>query len=125
MTNYQFSFSQCLRHAFMTGAGYGELDKIKSDDLARWAEYDPAMSRGAFKRMNELVRRADEVLDPKVKVIFSNTDGSINVRELPASSVAGIGVIRQGSRNYRYHGQDASDTKVSIFTECETLELPE
>nr|DAF77161.1 MAG TPA: hypothetical protein [Caudoviricetes sp.] len=42
MKNPMFAFATCLRHAFMTGAGYEkEFEKIEVADLDRWTHYDP------------------------------------------------------------------------------------
>jgi hypothetical protein len=57
MADIRFSYSQCLRHAFMSGAGYGDLDKISEEDQQRWVHYDPPVSAGPFKRMNDLVEK--------------------------------------------------------------------
>lgn len=36
------SFANCLRHAFLTGAGYDSLEKkVTDEDQRRWCEYDP------------------------------------------------------------------------------------
>lgn len=49
------SFSNCLRHAFFAGAGYGELERITEADQKRWVEYDPPMV-GAFVKMDTFLR---------------------------------------------------------------------
>lgn len=36
-----FSFAQCLRHAFFSGVGYGDSERISAEDQARWTAYDP------------------------------------------------------------------------------------
>jgi len=57
MANLLFSFSQCLRHAFMSGAGYGDCDKISEEDLKRWSSYDfPEV--GSFARVKEALEAA-------------------------------------------------------------------
>lgn len=48
----KWSFSQCMRHAFFTGAGYGDLEKITPEDLKRWTGYEPP-DVGCFKAMDE------------------------------------------------------------------------
>lgn len=50
--NPEWSYSQCLRHAFLTGAGYGDLEKISEDDLRRWTSYDPPKV-GCFETMDK------------------------------------------------------------------------
>lgn len=52
--NVLFSFGNCLRHAFMTGAGYGDLQRIEDADIRRWCEYDPP-EVGAFKTMETVL----------------------------------------------------------------------
>jgi len=47
----RLTFAACLRHAFMTGAGYGDLDKITEVDQFRWVEYDPS-ELASFKKMD-------------------------------------------------------------------------
>jgi len=37
----EFTFSQMLRHAFLSGAGYGDLEKISAKDQDRWMNYAP------------------------------------------------------------------------------------
>lgn len=54
MKNPMFAFATCLRHAFMTGAGYGDDDHIAVADIVRWTEYDPP-STGSFKTMNDII----------------------------------------------------------------------
>lgn len=53
--NAFFSFSQCLRHAFFAGAGYGELERLSDADQKRWTDYDPPMV-GSFKNMDGYIR---------------------------------------------------------------------
>lgn len=48
--SYSFSFANCLRHAFMSGAGYGELERITEEDQRRWCSYDPP-EVGSFAKM--------------------------------------------------------------------------
>lgn len=57
MTNYRFSFAMCMRHAFLSGAGYSDLEVIKQADLDRFCDYDPPMV-GSFQRMDELLSSA-------------------------------------------------------------------
>lgn len=57
MTNYRFSFAMCQRHAFLSGAGYGDLEVVKQADLDRFCDYDPPMV-GSFQRMEELLNSA-------------------------------------------------------------------
>lgn len=37
---YEMTLSNLLRHAFMSGAGYGGLDKISEEDQSRWTHYE-------------------------------------------------------------------------------------
>lgn len=48
----ELSFAACLRHAFFTGAGYGDLEKISDADLARWVTFEPPET-GCFASMKE------------------------------------------------------------------------
>jgi len=41
MKNIDFKLSLLLRHAFLTGAGYGDNEKVDSVDQVRWIEYEP------------------------------------------------------------------------------------
>lgn len=54
MKNPFFAFAACLRHAFMTGAGYGDNDHIAVTDLVRWTDYDPPPT-GAFKTVSDIL----------------------------------------------------------------------
>ncbi|QIW87618.1 hypothetical protein Ab1vBOLIVR4_gp101 [Agrobacterium phage OLIVR4] len=59
MKNPLFAFAACLRHAFMTGAGYEkEHEPIEVADLDRWVNYDPP-STGAFKTMSDVIASAE------------------------------------------------------------------
>ena len=58
MKNPLFSFANCLRHAFMTGAGYGESERVSEADQRRWCEYDPP-STGSFKTMSDILASAE------------------------------------------------------------------
>lgn len=49
MIRVGLSFANCLRHAFMSGAGYGDLERISEDDLHAWVNYDP--SGASFTKM--------------------------------------------------------------------------
>lgn len=62
MANLQFSLSQCLRHAFMSGAGYGEGDRISEEDLRRWSQYEPP-NVGSFERVNKAIESAEKTTD--------------------------------------------------------------
>ncbi|QBQ72137.1 hypothetical protein Milano_115 [Agrobacterium phage Milano] len=57
MKNPLFSFANCLRHAFMTGAGYGESERISDADQRRWCEYDPP-NVGSFSTMADVLASA-------------------------------------------------------------------
>ncbi len=46
----EWSFSQCLRYAFFSGAGYADLEKISEEDQRRWCAFDPSELE-LFKRM--------------------------------------------------------------------------
>lgn len=62
-----FSLSQCLRHAYMSGAGYGDCDKISEEDQRRWASYEmPSVS--SFERIVKALEAADKAEQ------FSRTD---------------------------------------------------
>lgn len=59
MTNkfrHQITLSSLMRHAFMSGAGYGDLDKISEADQARWVEYDPPQT-GRMKDLIDAIER--------------------------------------------------------------------
>lgn len=58
MKNPLFAFAACLRHAYMTGAGYGDNDHIAVADVIRWTDYDPP-STGAFKTMSDVIASAE------------------------------------------------------------------
>lgn len=59
MKNPLFAFAACLRHAFMTGAGYEkDFEQIEVADLDRWVNYDPP-STGAFKTMADVLASAE------------------------------------------------------------------
>lgn len=61
MKNPMFAFATCLRHAFMTGAGYEkEFEKIEVADLDRWTHYDPP-STGAFKTMADIIAASEPI----------------------------------------------------------------
>lgn len=72
MKNPLFSFANCLRHAFMTGAGYGDLDRISDEDIYRWCCYDPP-EVGPFATMAEVIAayRRETVVDgePETKTV--------------------------------------------------------
>jgi hypothetical protein len=44
------ALAACLRHAFMAGAGYGDLEKISDEDVKRWVEWSPP-NKGPFLRV--------------------------------------------------------------------------
>jgi hypothetical protein len=74
MKNPLFAFGNCLRHAFMTGAGYGEMEKITDFDQKRWVEYDPPET-GSFATMAKLIAGENVVVDgepPKPLVLHPN-----------------------------------------------------
>lgn len=52
--NLKLSFYRCLRHAFMSGAGYGDFENISDRDIGRWTEYDPPRS-GSFAEVEEAI----------------------------------------------------------------------
>jgi hypothetical protein len=55
MKNPMFAFAACLRHAFMSGAGYEkDHEPIEVADLDRWVNYDPP-NVGAFKTMADVL----------------------------------------------------------------------
>lgn len=60
--NLPFTFARCLRHAFMTGAGYGDFDKISEDDQKRWVEYNP--DDASFRNISAALRSAAETPAP-------------------------------------------------------------
>jgi hypothetical protein len=63
MKNPLFAFAACLRHAFMTGAGYEkDHEPIEVADLDRWANYDPP-STGSFKTMADVLAAASDRSD--------------------------------------------------------------
>jgi hypothetical protein len=47
-----------LRHAFYTGAGYGDTDKISDEDQKRWTAYDP--TEEGFKRISEVLHEKEQ-----------------------------------------------------------------
>lgn len=57
MKNLEFTFSQMLRHAFMSGAGYDETHKINPHDLDRWMDYRPPE-----KQYDEIIKALREAL---------------------------------------------------------------
>ncbi len=61
MSKLLFTFSNCLRHAFLTGAGYGDLERISDEDLLRWVEYDPS-ELTPFVKMQASINAHDELL---------------------------------------------------------------
>lgn len=48
--NAFFSFSNCLRHAFFTGAGYGDLERISGNAFCY------AIHRGAYLMVLRVVK---------------------------------------------------------------------
>lgn len=50
------TLSNLLRHAFMTGAGYGELERISEDHQQAWTSYEPP---------EPLYQRVHDVLYPQ------------------------------------------------------------
>ncbi|WP_140427037.1 hypothetical protein [Ensifer aridi] len=80
MTNPLFSFSQCVRHAFFAGAGYGDLERISDEDQDRWVAYDPS-ELPPFKRVQEALERqgwntdmTSAPLDRVIEVVGRYTD---------------------------------------------------
>jgi hypothetical protein len=62
MKNPLFAFSACLRHAFMSGAGYGDHDRITDYHIDAWCNYDPPES-GPFTTMAKLIAGENVVVD--------------------------------------------------------------
>lgn len=62
MKNPMFAFAACLRHAFMAGAGYGEMERISEADQRRWVEYDPP-NVGSFKTIADVIAASEPISD--------------------------------------------------------------
>lgn len=78
MRNPLFAFATCLRHAFMTGAGYEkDHEPIEVADLDRWVNYDPP-NVGAFKTMADVL------------AVAGNEDAKVFV---PAPSTTGVSIV--------------------------------
>lgn len=60
MNKILMAFSGCLRHAFLDGAGYKDLDKISEEDQRRWCAYDPS-SLTSFVKMQAAIEAYDEL----------------------------------------------------------------
>lgn len=52
-----FDLTSLLRHAFMSGRGLGDGDKISDDDAKAWMDYDPS-DMNAFKRVSAAIDKA-------------------------------------------------------------------
>lgn len=70
-----FAFAACLRHAFMTGAGYEkDHEPIEVADLDRWVNYDPP-NVGAFKTMADVLAVASREEVTETMVLHPNVFG--------------------------------------------------
>lgn len=101
MKNPMFAFAACLRHAFMTGAGYGDDDHIAVADIVRWTEYDPP-SAGSFKKMNDIIAAAghDEYVQTVTRKELVETMGAVkqtivNTEEFEAAMRRASEAIRE------------------------------
>lgn len=77
MKNPHFAFNNCLRHAFMSGAGYGDYDRISDAHIDAWCNYDPPES-GPFKTMFQLIAGAPVEVNgepPKPFILHPNVFG--------------------------------------------------
>lgn len=79
MKNPMFAFAACLRHAFMSGAGYEkDHEPIEVADLDRWVHYDPP-NVGSFKTMADVLAVAahDEYTQTLTRMEFVETMGAV------------------------------------------------
>lgn len=95
--------STLIRHAFFSGAGYGEFEKISEEDSRRWVEYDPT-TLAASQRVNAacgLANRTQELENalrpfaivadlehqaPPCESVMVNVDHCRNARDLIGDS---------------------------------------
>jgi hypothetical protein len=52
-----FDLTSLLRHAFLTGRGLKDGDKLSPEDHKAWLEYDPS-EMNAFKRVSNAIDKA-------------------------------------------------------------------
>lgn len=78
MASLLFSFSACLRHAFMTGAGYGDLERISDEDQRRFCDFDPS-ALTPFERVSDALSAHDDMLSAlreAAEILRHNPDAS-------------------------------------------------
>lgn len=79
MKNPMFAFAACLRHAFMSGAGYEkDHEPIEIADLDRWVHYDPP-NVGAFKTMADVISGASKEIEKPATTGVSIVAAAIRV----------------------------------------------
>jgi hypothetical protein len=82
MKNPVLAFASCLRHAFMSGAGYEPYAPISDLDQARWAEYDPP-EKGAFATMSDLIGgNRIEIIEEVVSAPMTMSDLLVPAKDL-------------------------------------------
>lgn len=52
-----FDLTSLLRHAFLTGRGLKDGDRLSPDDAKAWMDYDPT-DMNAFKRVSDAIDKA-------------------------------------------------------------------
>jgi hypothetical protein len=83
MKNPLFAFGNCLRHAFMAGAGYEkEFEEIAVADLDRWTHYDPP-NVGSFKTMADVIAAAGREEASETMVLHPNVFGRYTTGKVP------------------------------------------